>query len=117
MKVLVILLFYLSLTVSNLSFAFGYLKQKRRKKKLTSIEMHEMRENIDTDEREDGAYFRKQFLRAREVNPEIIFISGWNDWQYGSQIEPAKKYKLKYLDLTAQMLGRWDETARYRDGP
>jgi len=94
-----------------------YLKQTKRKKKLDLSEISEMRKNIRADEREDGAYFRKQFLRAREVNPEIIFISGWNDWQFGSQIEPAKEYKFKYVDLAAQMLGRWDETASYRDDP
>jgi hypothetical protein len=34
-------------------------------------------------DRENGAFFEKQLLRARHANPEIIFISGWNDWQYG----------------------------------
>jgi len=57
-----------------------------------------------------------QGLDAREpqANPEIIFISSWNDWQYGNQIEPAVEYGCKYLDLTAEILGRWRETRPYR---
>ena len=65
-------------------------------------------------DREDGAYFKKQLLRARTGNPKIIFISGWNDWQYGNQIEPAVEYEYKYVDLASQLLGRQEETAPYR---
>jgi hypothetical protein len=64
--------------------------------------------------REDGVYFTKQLLRARYGNPEFIFISGWNDWQYANQIEPAVEYGFQYVDLTARLLGRQDETAPYR---
>lgn len=65
-------------------------------------------------DRADGAYYRRQLGRAREANPEIIFISGWNDWQYGCQIEPAREYGYQYVDLTADILGRWAETEPYR---
>jgi len=66
-------------------------------------------------DRQGGEYFRKQLLTAREVNPDFIFISGWNDWQYGNQIEPAVEYRFKYVDQAAQMLGREEETKPYRD--
>ena len=66
-------------------------------------------------DRKGGEYFKKQFLTAREVDPDFIFISGWNDWQYGSQIEPAVEYRFKYVDQAAQMLGREEETKPYRD--
>lgn len=59
-------------------------------------------------------FFERQLLRAREGNPEIIFISGWNDWQYGCQIEPAVEYRFQYVDLAARLLGRETETAPYR---
>ena len=68
------------------------------------------------DERNDGDYFRKQLLRARYGNPDIIFISGWNDWQYANQIEPAVEYGYRYVDLAASLLGRAAETAPYRGG-
>jgi hypothetical protein len=65
--------------------------------------------------REDG-FFEKQMLRVRAVNPEILFISGWNDWQYGCQIEPAKEYGFKCVDTAARLSGREAETAPYREG-
>lgn len=64
--------------------------------------------------REDGALFERQLLRAREVNPDIIFISGWNDWQCCLQIEPAVEYGFKYIDTAARLLGRERETVAYR---
>lgn len=65
-------------------------------------------------DRQDGEYFKKQLLTAREVDPEFIFISGWNDWQYGLEIEPAVEYRFKYVDEAAQLLGREEETKPYR---
>ncbi len=53
------------------------------------------------DDREDGEYFKRQLLRARYGNPSIIFISGWNDWQYANHIEPAVEYGYKYVDMAA----------------
>ena len=56
--------------------------------------------------RESGEAYRKQLERAVKHNPEIIYISGWNDWQFGNHIEPAEEYGFKYIDLTAEILGR-----------
>jgi hypothetical protein len=67
------------------------------------------------DDREGGEYFKKQLLRARYGNPNIIFISGWNDWQYANHIEPAVEYGYQYVDMAARLLGRAAETASYRD--
>jgi hypothetical protein len=66
-------------------------------------------------DRENGEYFKKQFATAREVDPEFIFLSGWNDWQYGLEIEPAVEYRFKYVDMAAKLLGREEETRPYRD--
>ena len=55
-----------------------------------------------------------RLLRARYGDPDIIFISGWNDWQYANQIEPAVEYGYRYVDLAASLLGRSAETAPYR---
>jgi hypothetical protein len=64
--------------------------------------------------RKDGKLFEDELLRARAVNPKLIFISGWNDWAYCMQIEPAKEYGFRYVDMAARLLGRSDETATYR---
>ena len=66
-------------------------------------------------DREDGQYYVRQLTHAANANPEILFISTWNDWQYANQIEPAVEYGFKYVDLTVKSLGRWEETAAYRD--
>ncbi len=54
--------------------------------------------------RQDGLYFRRQLTRAVEANPRYIFISGWNDWQYQNQIEPAVEYGYLYVDIAAEVL-------------
>jgi hypothetical protein len=54
--------------------------------------------------RQNGLYYRKQLSRAVENNPEHIFISGWNDWQYQNQIEPAEEYGFQYIEITSEIL-------------
>jgi hypothetical protein len=66
-------------------------------------------------DRGNGEFFTKQLLRARQGDPKIIFISGWNDWQYANHIEPAAEYGCQYVDMAARLLGREAETAPYRD--
>ena len=78
-------------------------------------DLEAIRERRLCADRKDGAFFEKQILRARQVEPAIIFISGWNDWQYGNQIEPSIEYGYTYIDLAAKLLGRWQETAPYRE--
>ena len=65
-------------------------------------------------QRANGKYFENQLLKARQTNPKVIFISGWNDWAWCLQIEPATEYGFKYVDLAAKLLGREAETAPYR---
>lgn len=67
--------------------------------------------------RENGKSFERQLLQARAVNPEILFVSGWNDWCYCLQIEPAVEYGFLYVDLLAKMLSREAETRPYRQSP
>jgi len=79
-----------------------------------ALNLEEVYKNAPRAERKDGTYYERQLYWAKQANPDIIFISGWNDWQYSNQIEPAVEYEFKYVDLTAKCLGRWEETAPYR---
>lgn len=64
--------------------------------------------------RRDGKAFEEEMLRVRQVNPRVIFLSGWNDWAYCMQMEPSKEYGFQYVDAAARLLGRGDETGPYR---
>jgi hypothetical protein len=66
-------------------------------------------------QRADGQYFENQLLKAREADPKVILISGWNDWAWCLQIEPAKEYGFKCVDMAARLLGRASETRPYRE--
>jgi hypothetical protein len=95
----------------------GYLEgayvNKMQKKPLDMEAIHRQGQKAAAV-REDGRYFERQLLRPRKVNPDIIFISGWNDWQCCLQIEPAVEYGFKYIDTAARLLGRESETLPYR---
>jgi len=83
--------------------------------KLPEPDYAAIRQKSQSASREEGQFFERQMLRARLGDPKIIFISGWNDWQYANQIEPAVEYRFQYLDLAARLLGRAAETQSYRD--
>jgi hypothetical protein len=83
-------------------------------KKPIDDEAFRKRGRAAVEQRAEGAYFENQLLKARQVDPQLIFISGWNDWAWCLQIEPAKEYGFKYVDLAARMLGREAETRPYR---
>jgi len=67
------------------------------------------------EDNKNGQTYRKQLSWAYKNKPEIIFISGWNDWQFGNQIEPAKEYGFMYVDMTAEILEKTDEASFYKD--
>jgi hypothetical protein len=81
----------------------------------TEPSLDKIRADAPREARAGGAAYIKQLTWAKQCNPDIIFVSGWNDWQYGCQIEPSEEYRFFYLDLTSKVLGRWAETAPYRD--
>lgn len=89
-----------------------YLERSQHNNPTPDLEA--LRKKSSRADRDGGAYYRKQLEWAKQHNPEVIFVSGWNDWIYGNQIEPATEYGFTYIDLTAEVLGRSAETARYR---
>ena len=107
--------------VSRVSAAIWWMMSKGGLKSGTTVSCPDFAkiraDSLDSaDDREGGEYFKRQLLRARYGNPDIIFISGWNDWQYANHIEPAVGYGYQYVDLAASLLGRSAETAPYRTG-
>ena len=34
----------------------------------------------------EGLCFEEQWSRALEVNPEFVFVTGWNEWSAGAQV-------------------------------
>ena len=83
-------------------------------KKPVDAEALRTRGKAAVEQRAGGKYFENQLLKAREIDPRLIFISGWNDWAWCLQIEPAEEYGFLYVDLAARLLGREAETRPYR---
>jgi len=76
----------------------------------------------NTRDREQGAYYDREFQAAIAVKPEIIGITSFNEWHEGTQIEPAVPKRVGdytyqdyapreptwYLDRTADWVKRFD---------
>lgn len=58
--------------------------------------------------REDGKYYARQWERAIGANPDMVQIITWNDFQEGSVIEPTFEFGNQYLDITEQMVGKYN---------
>jgi hypothetical protein len=41
---------------------------------------------------------------ALDNQPDLIYLSSWNDWAFGNMLEPSDKYGEQYLNLLAEML-------------
>lgn len=58
-------------------------------------------------ERKSGKYFEETFKIAIDSNPDLIFITSWNEWWEHTYIEPSKKFKNLYLNLTKKYSSMW----------
>lgn len=58
-------------------------------------------------ERQSGKYFEETFKIAINSNPDLIFITSWNEWWEHTYIEPSKKFKNLYLNLTKKYSSMW----------
>ena len=59
--------------------------------------------NINTRDRQNGAYYDREFAAAIAAGPPIISITSFNEWHEGTQIEPAVPKRIpdfKYLDYS-----------------
>jgi len=54
--------------------------------------------------RDGGAYLARQLKWALDNQPDVVYLSSWNDWAFGNTIEPSDEYGERDLDLIAQML-------------
>lgn len=58
-------------------------------------------------DRNEGKFYEQTFNAALKSNPELIFLTSWNEWWENSHIEPGKKIKRNYLELTKKFSSRW----------
>jgi competence/damage-inducible protein CinA-like protein len=59
--------------------------------------------DVNTRDRQNGAYYDREFAAAIAVRPPIVSITSFNEWHEGTQIEPAGPKQIpdfKYLDYT-----------------
>ncbi|HCE46270.1 MAG TPA: hypothetical protein DET40_22215 [Lentisphaeria bacterium] len=61
---------------------------------------------------EDGNFYIKSLSMAKEVNPDLIIVTQWNDFEEGAFIEPAWDYDgfngdpFRYCRITASSMGK-----------
>lgn len=46
---------------------------------------------------------------SKGTNPDIIFISAWNEWGEGMYLEPDEKHKYRYLEAVKKVVDRYPE--------
>ena len=51
-------------------------------------------------DRENGAYYRRQWETALAGEPDVVVINTWNEWAESTNIEPSVEFGYKYLELT-----------------
>ncbi|MBN2594487.1 MAG: CinA family protein, partial [Sedimentisphaerales bacterium] len=59
--------------------------------------------DVNTRDRQNGAYYDHEFAAAIAARPPIISITSFNEWHEGTQIEPAVPKQIpdfKYLDYS-----------------
>ncbi|MBE0566350.1 MAG: alpha-mannosidase [Krumholzibacteria bacterium] len=78
-----------------------------------------------TREREDGAYFDRQFAAAIAAQTDLVAVTSFNEWHEGTQIEPAvpgacdsftyRDYRPRepewYLDRTRHWVRQWSRVS------
>ena len=60
--------------------------------------------------RENGTVYARQWNAAIDQNASTVFISSWNEWHEGAEIEPSLQYGFQYVDLTRQFSEEYKNT-------
>lgn len=58
-------------------------------------------------ERDRGKFYEQTFEAALNSNPDLIFLTSWNEWWENTHVEPGKKIKNTYLNLTRSISSKW----------
>jgi hypothetical protein len=68
--------------------------------------------------RADGATYDESWRVALSVDPAWVFVSSWNEWHEGSEIEPSVEHGHRYIEATRRWAERFrgGETAARLDG-
>lgn len=60
-------------------------------------------------ERNRGKFYEQTFEAALNSTPDLIFLTSWNEWWENTHIEPGKKIKNTYLNLTKSLSSKWKQ--------
>lgn len=69
------------------------------------------RANAFVQPRSDGDYYRACWSGAQASNADLVTITSFNEWLEGTQIEPAQSYGDFYLNLTAELVAQFQQSA------
>ena len=59
--------------------------------------------------RANGTVYARQWNAAINQNATAVFISSWNEWHEGAEIEPSLQYGFQYIDLTRQFVQEYQD--------
>jgi len=63
-------------------------------------------ESKDIRPRAGGTSYRSDWQRAFAVQPELIIVDSWNDYERGTEIAPSRQYGVLFVDMTRYFQSR-----------
>ena len=57
--------------------------------------------------RNNGSLYKEVFNSALKSEPDLVFITSWNEWWENTQIEPGVGYGNTYLEITREKVKQW----------
>lgn len=58
-------------------------------------------------DRDGGGFYDRTFTAAAESDPDMLFITSWNEWWEHTYIEPSEEFGTLFLDMTRSLCERW----------
>lgn len=58
-------------------------------------------------DRRDGSLYEATFEAAVSSDPDMVFVTSWNEWWEHTYIEPSERFGDRYLEITRSLVDGW----------